>query len=129
MTQQSVDSAAPAAAIPLPALRHPAIDARLNGQMPAFAGLLPKRIARTRPAAEYERTGCAFQHEGIAMKWMLIERKPGVVMAGNQENYLGVNDEAVPTTAQAARFESREAAEAHRRKLKNPYNWVTIGAD
>lgn len=63
------------------------------------------------------------------MKWMLIERKPGVVMAGNQENYLGANDEAVPTTAQAARFESREAAEAHRRKLKNPYNWVTIGAD
>lgn len=63
------------------------------------------------------------------MKWMLIERKPGVVMAGNQEIYLGANDAAVPDTAQAARFESREAAEAHRRKLKNPYNWVTIGAD
>lgn len=63
------------------------------------------------------------------MKWMLVERRPGIVLAGTQESYLGTNDEVVPNTAQAARFESREAAEAHRRKLKNPYNWVTVGAE
>lgn len=63
------------------------------------------------------------------MKWMLVERKPGVIIAGSTEMYLGANDQAVPNTARAKRFESREAAEAHRRKLKQPYNWVTIGAE
>ena len=63
------------------------------------------------------------------MKWMLVERKPGVISALSQEQYLGANGETVPNTARAARFESREAAEAHRRKLKNPYNWVTVAAD
>lgn len=62
------------------------------------------------------------------MRWMLAERKPGVLLSPGQELYLGKNDEGVPNTAHAVRFESREAAEAHRRKLKHPYNWVTISA-
>ena len=70
-----------------------------------------------------------FGRRSVLMKWMLVERKPGVVLAGRQENYLGPAGEAVPNTARAARFESREAAEAHRRTLKHPYNWVTIAAE
>lgn len=62
------------------------------------------------------------------MKWMLAERKPGVLVSAAQERYLGQNDLAVPDTVHAVRFDSRETAEAHRRKLKHPYNWVTVSA-
>jgi hypothetical protein len=62
------------------------------------------------------------------MKWMLAERKPGVLASAAQEHYLGRDDAAVPDTANAVRFDSRETAEAHRRKLKHPYNWVTVSA-
>lgn len=61
------------------------------------------------------------------MKWMLVERKPDVIFTG-QETYLGENDTEILNAALAVTFATREAAEAHRRKLTHPYYWVAISA-
>ena len=58
------------------------------------------------------------------MKWMLVERKPDVVYPGGEEIYLGVSDVEVSDIDLAVTFETRQHAEAHRRKLKHPYCWV-----
>ncbi len=58
------------------------------------------------------------------MRWVLIERKPGVVYAGKPELYLGKDGAETQDRAQALTFETREAAEAHRRHLPHRYDWV-----
>ncbi|MBS0232124.1 MAG: hypothetical protein JSR99_01420 [Proteobacteria bacterium] len=58
------------------------------------------------------------------MRWMLVERKPDVVYAGRPDLYLGKDDAETTDRARALTFESREAAEAHRRRLDHPYDWV-----
>jgi len=60
------------------------------------------------------------------MRWMLVERKPDVIYAGGHETYLGEDDAEVSSADQAKTFETREAAEAHRRTLKHRYYWVAI---
>ncbi|MBY0559488.1 hypothetical protein [Hyphomicrobium sp.] len=62
------------------------------------------------------------------MRWLLVERKPDVVYAGRRAVYLGLNDEETSDPATALTFQTREAAEAHRRHLKRPYDWVTTTA-
>jgi glutathionylspermidine synthase len=62
------------------------------------------------------------------MKWMLIERRPDVIYSGSAQTYLGENNAETPSSALAVTFATREAAEAHRRTLKHPYNWVAITA-
>lgn len=62
------------------------------------------------------------------MKWMLVERRPDTIVAAGEEKYLGSNDTPTQDPASAARFETRQAAETHRRRLKHPYNWVAISA-
>ena len=62
------------------------------------------------------------------MKWMLIERRPDVIYSGSGQTYLGENDAGTASSASAVTFATREAAEAHRRTLKHPYNWVAITA-
>jgi len=58
------------------------------------------------------------------MRWILVERKPDVVYAGCPDLYLGKDGSETIDPARALTFESREAAEAHRRKLDHPYHWV-----
>ncbi len=62
------------------------------------------------------------------MRWILVERKPDVIYAGGQETYLGDGDAEVSSSELALTFETREAAEAHRRTLKHRYFWVAITA-
>jgi hypothetical protein len=62
------------------------------------------------------------------MKWALIQRKPGALYSSGPEIYLGANDEEVSTSSSAKTFATRDAAEAHRRKLKRPYDWVAVSA-
>jgi hypothetical protein len=62
------------------------------------------------------------------MKWALIQKKPGALYSSRPEIYLGANDEEVSTPASAKTFATRDAAEAHRRKLKHPYDWVAVSA-
>jgi hypothetical protein len=58
------------------------------------------------------------------MKWMLVERKPDVVYAGRDNLYLGEHGTETNDPQSALKFATREAAEAHRRHLKHPYDWV-----
>lgn len=60
------------------------------------------------------------------MKWLLVERKPDVVYVGRPELYLAKDGIGTNDRARALTFDSREAAEAHRRKLPHPYDWVAI---
>jgi hypothetical protein len=62
------------------------------------------------------------------MRWLLVERKPDVVYAGRHDVYLGPNGEETSDPTMAMTFQTREAAEAHRRRLKRPYDWVTTTA-
>lgn len=62
------------------------------------------------------------------MRWMLVERKPDVVYAGRPDLYLGQDGAETPDRANALTFPSRDAAEAHRRRLPHPYDWVTISS-
>jgi hypothetical protein len=62
------------------------------------------------------------------MKWALVQRKPGVLYSSGHEIYLGVKNEEVSTPASAKTFATRDAAEAHRRTLKHPYDWVAVSA-
>jgi hypothetical protein len=62
------------------------------------------------------------------MKWMLIERRPDVIYSGSTQTFLAANSTVTPSPASAITFATREAAEAHRRTLKHPYNWVAITA-
>jgi len=57
---------------------------------------------------------------------MLVERKPDVVYAGRPDLYLGKDDAETQDFSRALTFETREAAEAHRRKLRHPYDWVAM---
>ena len=61
-----------------------------------------------------------------SMKWMLVERRPDVVAATAPEIYLGPNDGEVDDVGKARTFDTREAAEAHRRTLKLRYHWVAM---
>jgi hypothetical protein len=63
------------------------------------------------------------------MKWILVERKPDVIFSPASAMYLGAGDALTGNAASALAFETRELAEAHRRRLKRPYNWVTISVD
>lgn len=63
------------------------------------------------------------------MKWILVERRPDTIVDVNEQIYVGADNGMTQDTAQAVRFETRQAAETHRRKLKHPYNWVAISAD
>lgn len=63
------------------------------------------------------------------MRWLLVERKPGVVYAGCQDLYLDRNGAETSDPGMALTFETREAAEAHRRHLKHPYDWVATAAE
>ncbi len=58
------------------------------------------------------------------MRWMLVERKPDVVYAGRPDLYLGGDGAETHDRNRALTFETREAAEAHRRRLRHPYDWV-----
>lgn len=58
------------------------------------------------------------------MRWMLVERKPDVVYAGRPDLYLGKDGGETNDRSRAMTFESREAAEAYRRRLCHPYDWV-----
>ena len=58
------------------------------------------------------------------MRWMLIERKPDVVYAGRADLYLAKDGTGTNDADWALTFETREAAEAHRRTLTHPYDWV-----
>lgn len=58
------------------------------------------------------------------MRWMLVERKPDVVYAGRSDIYLGKDGGGTNDRTRALTFETREAAEAHRRGLRHPYDWV-----
>lgn len=62
------------------------------------------------------------------MKWMLVERKPDVVYANGEQTYLGPNNTEIRNPAAAMTFATREAAEAHRRTLKQRYNWVAVSS-
>ncbi|CAA2140675.1 hypothetical protein [Hyphomicrobium sp. ghe19] len=62
------------------------------------------------------------------MRWLLTDRKPDVVYAGRQHVYLDRNGAETSDPSAALTFETRGAAEAHRRKLKRPYDWVTTTA-
>jgi hypothetical protein len=57
---------------------------------------------------------------------MLVERKPDVVYAGRPDLYLDRNGAETEDPDRAATFETREAAEARRRSLKHPYDWVAM---
>ena len=60
------------------------------------------------------------------MRWILVERKPDVIYAGKQAIYLGLNAAETPNIDLALSFATREEAEAHRRRLKHPYDWVAM---
>jgi hypothetical protein len=60
------------------------------------------------------------------MRWMLVERKPDIVYAGRADLYLGKHDAETEDITCALKFETREAAEAHRRALRHPYDWVAM---
>ncbi len=62
------------------------------------------------------------------MRWMLVERKPDVVYAGEKDVYLGKDGAETTDVARALIFATREAAEAHRRTLKHRYDWVATSA-
>lgn len=62
------------------------------------------------------------------MRWMLVERKPDVVHVG-AEIFLAGNGDQTEDRGQAMVFETREAAEAHRRRLLHPYHWVASSTD
>jgi hypothetical protein len=57
---------------------------------------------------------------------MLIERKPDVVYAGRADIYLGKDNTETQDFNRALTFDSREAAEAYRRRLHHPYDWVSM---
>ncbi|RUO99308.1 MAG: hypothetical protein EKK30_08235 [Hyphomicrobium sp.] len=59
---------------------------------------------------------------------MLVERKPDVVYAGRPDIYFGQDGDGTEARDEAMVFETREAAEAYRRKLAHPYDWVATGA-
>ncbi len=63
------------------------------------------------------------------MRWMLVERRPDTVLTQGQETFLAVEDGMTSDAEQAQKFETRQAAENHRRKLKHPYNWVAVSTD
>lgn len=63
------------------------------------------------------------------MKWLLVERKPDVVYAGGMDHYLAKNGRETYDPGAALKFETREAAEAHRRHLPHPYHWVARTAE
>jgi hypothetical protein len=63
---------------------------------------------------------------GRTMKWMLVERKPGVVYSAGTNTYLGKNNAEIKDVGLALTFETRAAAEAHRRTLKQRYQWVAV---
>ncbi len=63
------------------------------------------------------------------MRWMLVERRPDTILAQREETFLSMDDGHTQDAAQAKKFETRQAAESHRRKLKHPYNWVAVSAD
>jgi hypothetical protein len=60
------------------------------------------------------------------MKWMLVERKPDVIYAGDREVYLGAGNCSVSDLDQAMTFATRHDAEVHRRTLVQRYHWVAI---
>lgn len=62
------------------------------------------------------------------MRWLLVERKPDVVYAGRANVYLDLNGGETSDPGMALTFQTREAAEAHRRHLKRPYDWVATTA-
>jgi hypothetical protein len=63
------------------------------------------------------------------MKWMLVERKPDVVYAGGKDLYLAKDGGETHDQGCARTFDTREAAEAHRRHLPHPYGWVAVTAE
>jgi hypothetical protein len=60
------------------------------------------------------------------MKWMLVERKPGVIYSGGKDVYLGAGDSKVSDLDAAVTFVTRQQAEEHRRTLKQRYDWVAV---
>ncbi|MBN9246695.1 MAG: hypothetical protein J0I81_04465 [Hyphomicrobium sp.] len=62
------------------------------------------------------------------MRWLLVERKPDVVYAALQEIYLDKNDTRTSDRSMALTFPTREAAEDHRRHLKQRYDWVVMSS-
>ncbi len=60
------------------------------------------------------------------MKWMLVQRKPDVIYAGRPDLFLGTDGSETEDTKQAATFDTREAAESFRRKLRHPYDWAAM---
>jgi hypothetical protein len=65
----------------------------------------------------------------IAMKWMLVERKPDVVYAGRPDLFLDPDGAETLDRNLALTFETRGAAEAHRRRLHHPYDWVATSTE
>lgn len=63
------------------------------------------------------------------MKWLLVERKPDVVYVSRPDLFLGKDGGETDDPARALKFETREAAEAHRRTLAHRYDWVAAPAD
>jgi hypothetical protein len=63
------------------------------------------------------------------VRWMLVERKPDVIYAGRLDRYLSKNGEETYDRGSALTFETREAAEAHRRHLPHRYDWVATTAE
>ena len=62
------------------------------------------------------------------MKWILVERGAGVILAGYEDTYLDQNDSERLNSAWVVTFETNQSVETHRRKLKHHYNWVAITA-
>ena len=59
------------------------------------------------------------------MKWLLIERKPAVIYAGRPETFLARDGGETHELSEALTFSTKAEAEAHRRRLTRPYNWVS----
>jgi hypothetical protein len=63
------------------------------------------------------------------VKWLLVKRTPDIIHAGEQDLYLARDGGETGERADAWTFATREEAEAHRRTLRQRYDWVATSGD
>jgi hypothetical protein len=63
------------------------------------------------------------------VNWLLVKRTPDIIHAGEQDVYLANDGGATAERADAKVFATREEAEAHRRTLRQRYEWVATSGD